>query len=451
MKVKTINLEIKQGIALYKQLYQKIQNDILSGFLVKGDQLLSIRKCESLLKISKTSIERAYEMLLDEGYIISIPQKGYFVNVDEEQIKLRKSLINQPVRIEKEDILYDFRSQSMDSGSFDIALWKKYLKDVLDSSNEITTYGNPQGELALRIALQKYAYSIRGVLCNSDQILIGSSFQSLLYILCGLCDKPCTIGMEISGFPQAETVFQDYGFTIKKIETDKNGIVIEDLYQQDIQMLYINSGSHGSDHKPISKEKRNELLKWAETKNAFIIEDDHNGELRYHSKTAPALQGFDIGKHIIYIGSFSKLLLPSLRISYMVFTNDLLAKFEKRKENYSPTSSKIEQLALAHYIVDGHLERHVKKLRKRYEQKSKLMEKQLEKYFPQANCILEEAALQFIMRFPSEYIVDDLIYKARKHKILIQKNTDNHLVISFAAIKENEIEDAIYALKLALQ
>lgn len=237
MKVKTINLEIKQGIALYKQLYQKIQNDILSGFLVKGDQLLSIRKCESLLKISKTSIERAYEMLLDEGYIISIPQKGYFVNVDEEQIKLRKSLIDQPVHIEKEDILYDFRSQSMDSGSFDIALWKKYLKDVLDSSDEITTYGNPQGELALRIALQKYAYSIRGVLCNSDQILIGSSFQSLLYILCGLCNKPCTIGMETSGFPQAETVFQDYGFTIKKIETDKNGIVIEDLYKQDIQML----------------------------------------------------------------------------------------------------------------------------------------------------------------------------------------------------------------------
>lgn len=450
MKVKTINFEIKQGIPIYKQLYQKIQSDILSGYLVKGDQLLSIRKCEKLLKISKTSIERAYEKLLDAGYIISIPQKGYFVNVDQEQIKLRKALINQPMQMNKNNILYDFRSQSMDSSSFDIALWKKYLKNVLDSSTEITTYGEPQGELALRIALQKYAYSIRGVLCRSEQILVGSSFQSLLYILCGLCTKPCQIGMETSGFPQAETVFHDYGFTIHKIKADKDGINLEDLYHSNIQILYINSGSHGSDHQPVSKRKRNELLKWAETKNALIIEDDHNGELRYQTKTTPALQGFDMGKHVVYIGSFSKLLLPSLRISYMVLTDDLLAKFEKRKENYSPTSSKIEQLALAHYIVDGHLERHVKRLRKRYEQKSREMQKHLQTCFPQVECVLEEAALQFIMRFPNEFNVDYLIEKAKTHNILIQKNTDNELVLSFAAIKEEEIEKAINTLKLCL-
>lgn len=447
MKIKRINFEQKKGIPLYKQLYQKIQEDILSDYLLKGDQLPSIRKCESLLKISKTSIEHAYELLLDEGYIISLPQKGYFINVDFDQIQLRKELIEQPIEPETEKILYDFRSQSMDSRSFDIALWKKYLKDVLNTSNEITTYGDAQGEKALRIALQKYAYSIRGVLCSSEQILVGSSFQSLLYILCGLLGKQFVVGMEEAGFLQAETVFKDYGMQIHKIKSDAYGISLSELYNSDIKLLYINSGSHGKNHQPISKRKQSELLKWAKEKNGLIIEDDHNGELRYHSKISPTMQGYDIGKHVIYIGSFSKLLLPSLRISYMVFTQELLQKFELRKHSYSPNSSKIEQLALAHYIVDGHLERHIKRLRKRYEQKCKLMSEQIKKHFPNVQCILEEGALQFIVRFESNYDINAFIQKAKDKHILIQKNTENDLVLSFAAIKEEDIPTALSTLK----
>ncbi|MEG0506418.1 MAG: PLP-dependent aminotransferase family protein [Longicatena sp.] len=447
MKIKTINFEREGNTALYMQIYKKIQHDILSNYLKKGDQLPSIRKATTLMKVSKTSIERAYEQLAEEGFIISIPQKGYFVDVDLEQVALRNQMKKRSIPTKTDLIRYDFRSQSMDSDSFDMKLWKKYLKEVLDEPMQISTYGDAQGEVILRNALQNYAYSIRGVLCTSEQILIGSSFQSLLYILCGLLPQDCIIGMEETGFIPAETVFFDYGLQVRKLPTHEEGILLKDLQASDVQVLYINSVSQGCNHQPITKKTRQAYIQWAVKTNALIIEDDHNGELRYQSKLTPAMQGFDMGEHIVYIGSFSKLLLPSLRISYMVFTKALQERYLARKNTYSPTSSKIEQLALAHYITDGHLERHVKRLRKRYEQKSHQMLCLLQVYFPDTTLILEEAALQIIVRFHETIDIDAFIEKAKQQYLMIQKNNMNELVLSFAAIKEDEMRDALQVLR----
>ena len=130
MKLKTINFERTTGKALYLQIYEKLRSDILSGYLVKGDQLPSIRKCEALMKVSKTSIERAYEKLLEEGYILSVPQKGFFVDVEPENVQLRKAVLAQGAALQDEKIRYDFRSQTMDVSSFDLTLWKKYCRNT---------------------------------------------------------------------------------------------------------------------------------------------------------------------------------------------------------------------------------------------------------------------------------------------------------------------------------
>lgn len=446
MKVNTINFERVKGMAVYKQLYKKIQQDILSGYLEKGDQLPSIRKCEQQLKISKTSVERAYEQLVEEGYIQSIPQKGYFVYVDKEGVSVRKSMLYQPSQLHKNRIRYDFRSQSMDLDSLDIARWKKYVKEVLDE-RDIATYGNAQGEVALRMALQKYAYAIRGVLCDYEQILIGSSFQSLLYVVCALFDSSCVVGMEQSGCIQAERVFCDYQMPIRKLASEHDGICMKALYESDVNVLYMNSGYQGRNHQPLHKEKREAVLQWAKATNSYIIEDDHNGELRYRSKLTPAMQGFDMGRHVLYIGSFSKLLLPSLRISYLVFTKQLYNRYEQRKDSYSPTSSKIEQLAFARYIMDGHMERHVKRLRKRYECKSTYMQHLLHTHFPKAHVKLEEASLQFLVQFSKMTNMDAFIEQAKEKQIRIQKAADTTFVLSFAAIRKEDMAIAIQELK----
>lgn len=440
MKINTINFEKTAGMPIYRQLYHKLRDDMLAGYLKKGDQLPSIRQCERMLKISKTSVERAYEQLLMEGLIQAIPQKGYFVDVDEEHRQIRKQLSERSFSMKKCKVRYDFRSQTMDKDAFDITLWKKYLKEVLDEEEDIVTYGNAQGEYALRLALGRYAYSMRGVVSTPEKMLIGASFQSLLYILCGYFDHP-VIGMEESGFLQAERVFQDDGFSVVKLHTQPDGVSIEELIEKHVKVLYINAGSFGSNHQPMQSKKRKELLEWAIDQNALIIEDDHNGELRYHSKPIPCMQSYDTQDHVIYIGSFSKLLLPSLRISYMVMTNDIKTRYQER--NYGPSASKIEQLALARYISDGHLERHVKRLKKRYEQKSRKMMQILQQACPQAHIILEEAGLQLILRFPFEAHTRDMIHICEHHEILLNQNAQNEIVLSFAGIQEEEMEGAI--------
>lgn len=446
MKIKTLSFERKEGIPLNIQIYQKIKDDIIHGYIKKGDQLPSIRKCEELMRVSKTSVEHAYERLLDEGFIITKPKVGFFVDVDDEQARLRNAVYEHSTIVEQRDIRYDFRAQTVDVESFDIALWKKYLKSVLDHHSEIATYGDSQGEYQLRLALQKYAYSMRGVLCTREQIVVGASFQSLLYMLCGLFEKDIVVGMTEDGFQQAETVFHDFGYNIRKFPVKKHGISIKALYESDVNLLYIHSGSYGSDHQMITRERATALMQWATSTGSYIIEDDHNGELRYQSRPSVAMQGYDHDHRILYIGSFSKLLLPSLRISYMVLPKPYQEKFITRKDAYAPTSSKIEQLALAYYIMDGHLERHVRRLRKRYEQKSELLLKTLKHYFPEATFWLEEIGLQVIVHFSKNIDVVRCIAIANEHDILIQLNKNDDMALSFASIDEREMEQAVKTL-----
>lgn len=443
MKITTIQFERQMGIPLYKQIYSKIKHDILHGYIKKGDQLPSIRKCEILMKVSKTSIEKAYALLHDEGLIRADAKVGYFVDVDQEHAQMRKMIKAHTTLRAIPKARYDFRSQTMDVDAFDIALWKKYLKGVLDQIDDIATYGDPQGEYNLRQALQQYAYSMRGVLCDCEQIVVGSSFQTLFYILCGLFDTLPVIGMEESGFAQAENVCSDYGLHVVKFKSDENGIPMDALYQSKVDVLYVNSGSYGSEHQAITRKQADALMQWAKLRNTYILEDDHNGELRYQTKVMPAMQGYASDDRVIYAGSFSKLLLPSLRISYMVLPHTFAHAFQNRIACYAPTSSKIEQLALAHYIIDGHLHRHVKRLRKRYERKSMRLLNALHTSFPQATFHLEESALQIVVHFQESFDVTRFCKIAKKDHIYIQYNQEKHIVLSFAGIDEEEIESAV--------
>ncbi|MGX8834272.1 MocR-like pyridoxine biosynthesis transcription factor PdxR [Amedibacillus sp. YH-ame6] len=454
MKVKAMNFEKQRGIKLYEQVCRKLEEDILEGYLKQGDQLPSIRQAVTMFKVSKTCVEKAYGVLEMNGLIRSIAQKGYFVDVDEEHVKLRKEVVEHVDLYEEEIIRYDFRSQSMDKDAFDVTLWKKYLKEVLDHHQEITTYGVARGEQALRIALANYAYTMRGVLCSEKNIMVGASFQSLLYILLGLINRPLVFGMAEEAFLPAQMVCEDYQIPIQYIKTDNEGICIDDLNQSDINVLYINSAAAGTYHQPLSKKRQKLLLQWARERNAYIIEDDHNGELRYHTKMAPAMQGFDGGKQVLYIGSFSRLLLPALRISYCVLNEDLLQKYQQRMNFYTPTSSKIEQLALAYYISDGHLERHVKRLRKHYASKCSHMEILLRTYFSNAAIHLEESSLCFILHFQENLDVTSLLQLAKQKQIRISISNKGDMILSFAAIMEDYMEQAIeelYALYIQVK
>ena len=426
---------------LYQQLYEKLREDIFKGYLVKDARLPSIRQCEKDYKVSKTSVEKAYQMLVDEGLVKAKPNAGYFVSVDYHNLKMRKQVFEQET-IYDDKIQYDFRSQSIDMESFDLLLWKKYLKQSLEESYALSTYGDAQGELPLRKALQRYAYDVRGVLCEVDQIIVGASFQSLLYLLCGFLDKKMVIGMEKGSFDQAEQVFLKLGFCVKYVEHDEHGILIDSLIQQHIDILYINTGSSGILHHPLKAKSREELLRWLKHEQTYLIEDDHNGELRYMSKGVRSLQG-ECENHIFYIGSFSRILLPSLRISYLVMNQTYSKAYLQSKETYAPTASKLEQLALARYLTDGHMQRHVKKLKKRYLKKANAMYLLLCTYFTDATITLEEASLQFAICFRNYMPLTSFVKEAKANHIAINSDNKQTIYLSFAAIPITEMEAGI--------
>ena len=179
---------------------------------------------------------------------------------------------------------------------------------------------------------------------------------------------------------------------ISFLPNDGAGPSISHLKASGVRLIYVNPSHASGTISAIPMSRRYELLEWARETGGLIIEDDYNGELRYNARPIPALQGMGDNQPVVYLGSFSKLLLPSVRISYMALPQNLASIYRERSSNYNQTASKTEQLALASYIGSGQMERHLRRLRKLYGEKSQIMLKALRGAFPHIPFILQESA-----------------------------------------------------------
>ena len=451
-----LDLDRNNNTPLYEQLYNKIINSINTDKFRKGDKLPSIRRLAEDLNISRTTVETAYEQLCAEGYINNQPKRGFFVeaehNTNNDSTVIKRNPADNSAIKHQSVIKYDFSSSSIDSQYIDIKFWKRCVKDVLDNHYVISSYGSPQGELALRETLCEYSRNVRGVSANVENILIGAGTQTLLSVLLGICKEAGygkDIAIEKGFFPQGEQIFSDFGFGLSPLQADKNGIILNDTVKS--RIIFVNSSGSNRGSAPIPINKRMEIIRHAENNNAIIIEDDFNGELRYNSKPVPALQGM-CSDRVVYIGSFSKLLLPSVRISYMVMPDSLACVYRERCHNYNQTSSKIEQLALAQYIKSGRLERQLRKLRKIYAIKSKLLSDCLNKSFGE-NSIIEviETALCVRIKLDSPYSLEELQSRAFGSGIKLgkcrEKNGLKYFYLCFSGIETEKIPQAVEYLK----
>jgi len=450
LKIKSISFLFNKESdkSLYHQLYDCIVQQVFDGYMKVGDQLPSIRSLANQLKLSKTTIENTYEMLLAEGYIISYPKVGYFIDVTIENGFSSNQVTEKAIKKEtSKTYKFDFSSKSVDETIFNISIWKKYLKNVLEMKSEIGSYGNPQGELFLREELTSYSYRVRGVHATSDRMIIGAGIQPLLSICLGLfLDRKITIAIEEEGFIQAKRVFLDSRCELIEIKKDSEGINIQDLKSHKFDILYLNTTSSGKNKKRISAKLRFEILKLATKRNFYILEDDHNGELFYTSRLIPAMQGFDQDDKVIYIGSFSKLLLPSIRLAYMVLPTYLMEIYNTKKDSYNQTSSKIEQLTLAFYIQQGVMERYLKKLRKLYLEKSQLVIKYIEECFPNRCYVFQENTLQIQLFGPFEKSTEEIMADANQASINLPIYHNKDLMLSFSGIKKENIKEACILL-----
>jgi GntR family transcriptional regulator/MocR family aminotransferase len=217
------------------------------------------------------------------------------------------------------------------------------------------------------------------VLCSGEDIVIGAGIQSLLHILCPLLDQRRTVSFPNSSFVQGSTVFHDYGFQV-------------DYRNKDCDIIYVSPAhmTKWGDIMPVSR--RLELVNYSAAHGSLVIEDDFENEFVYLQKPTPSLFGLAGGQNVVYLGTFSRLLLPSIRISFMVLPPELSALYRKKADQYNQTASKAEQIALCQFIRDGHLAAQTRKLKRLYSVKLKALRSAVREVFGKDSQIQTGAA-----------------------------------------------------------
>lgn len=432
-----IIIDKKINIPLYNQIYNEIKIAIENGNIKENEKIPSVRKLCADLGVSKTTVENAYELLCAEGYIINVPQKGYYI---ERGLYIDKSIqIKNDKEHERKIYKYDFSGKGIDKNCTNIKEWRKYVKDILNKEYLLNTYSENQGEEQLRKSIAKYAFSTRGAHTDYNNIIIGSGSQTLIYTLCGMLGLNKTVAIEKNTFPQAEQVFRDYNYNIQYVIGDDKGISVNSLKEINPDILILNPNFISENGSTMPVTRKIEIINWAKKNNCVIIEDDYNGELRYKTHAQTCIQSYS-PEYVVYIGSFSKILLPSVRISYMLLPESLIKKYNINKDNYNQTTSKIEQLALSNYISDGKLEKYLRKLRRYYLAKSDLTRDIINKYF--TNYIFNETAMYFEITFK-----ENMLKKCEELSIKpMRTSTENRIKLNFSHIESELIEQAIKKL-----
>ncbi len=241
----------------YEVIYNTYRESILSGILKYGDRVDSIRECVKKMNVSKTTVELAYNKLVLDGFISSKEKVGYVVSMNPERVLLHHEILDYSSSHKEKEYDYDFRIQSVSIDSFETSIWKRYIKGVLNDKKLMSGYGLAQGEYGLRQALCKYVYQNRNILCFPEQMVIGSNYQSLLYIFCGMLDKQKVIGLSTLVDEQAKQVFLSYGFSVKYLDPDH---FIEDIQTKGVDVVYVNTTCFSKNRQSMSEKLRKELV-----------------------------------------------------------------------------------------------------------------------------------------------------------------------------------------------
>ncbi|TLS52340.1 PLP-dependent aminotransferase family protein [Paenibacillus antri] len=374
-----ILLPTESEMPIYRQIYRQIRELIVSGRLPDGTKLPSVRALQVQLNISKTPIETAYQMLTAEGYVVSKPRSGLFAAThgirDAERAEAAAPSRNaacseQPTPAARPAFVADFDPTALDSDLFPWRTWMKTMKEAMEMrAGDIGKYGHPQGEFELRLALADYLRHSRGVNASPERIAVGVGMAYSIGVLTKLLPGPRRVAIEEPGYNLVRDRFELNGYEIVPIPVGERGLSIDALERISARAVYVTPSHQFPTGVVMPYPERQRLLEWAVLNDAYIIEDDYDGEFRYHGKPIPSLQSLDAHGRVVYIGTFSKALTPALRMNYMVLPPDLLTRLSDLPQEIVYAPSRVEQWAMRSFIEQGHWYRHIRKARNAYRRK----------------------------------------------------------------------------------
>ena len=450
----TYNMDNRQELPLYDYLYRCIKNDILSGRIGVGEKLPPKRSLAKHLNISVITVENAYAQLLLEGYITSCEKKGYFVN-DTGCVPQASCLIRPKAEEEFEYAYFaDLKSNRIRRNRFPFSTWAKLLRDTLSERPEQLLKTVPyNGVYELRLALAEFLHEFRGMQVLPSQIVICSGTDSMYGRLFCLLDD-ATWAVENIGSQKITGLYDMYHAKWKSVPRDEYGVDMNSLYESGCNVVHVSPAQHFPIGTVMPVKRRTELLEWADRKGYYIIEDDYDSEFWYQGKPAPTLYSLDGNGRVIYFNTFSKTLIPSLRISYMVLPYELAQHYEEGLSFYSGTVPSMEQYALARFISEGYFERHINHMRNYFKsQRGSLFEAVKESPLGGISHIYENSSgTYFLLELDTKLADKELVTRIREKDInvactseyMAQPHGDTHtLVINYCGVYAERIKETI--------
>ena len=351
----TYEIDRNSDKPVYIQIYRFIKRDIESGRIKSGEKLPSKRGLADNLGVSVITVENAYSLLTAEGYIRSVPKKGYYA----------ESLpdiptAGEPLEISAEELP---KEEEQVPNMFPFTVWTKIMREELTLKNTSLMTSPAEGVFELRRAIAEHLHSFRNMDADPRQIIIGAGTEYLYILIRILLGDKKVIAVEEPGYSKIANVYESLGMKCRQVSVESDGISIDELVKSQADVVHISPSHHFPTGVVTSVGKRYSLLSWA-AGGRYIIEDDYDSEFRLSSRPLPSLFSIDVSDRVIYMNTFSKSLTPTIRISYMVLPPALIEKFRGKIRSFSCPVSTFEQYTLARFISDGSFERHIRRLRR---------------------------------------------------------------------------------------
>lgn len=433
-------LILNNGI-LYMQIYEYFKNEIINGTYKANTKLPSKRNLAKEYNISLNTVDNAYSKLLEEGFIYSKERQGFFVS-DVGELYV---LDSKPIHItkEEENIEYDF-SYSGVSEEFPYKIFKKISSNIFDNK-DILEKVDYQGYLPLRTQISEYLDKSRGFKADPSQIVISSGSEYLFQIIFKLISGK--FGIEDPGYSMLSNIMDTNDIKYEFISVDENGMDLTKLKKSKSDFCVITPAHQFPTGVIMNMQRRVELLNMKKIK--YVIEDDYDSEFKYSKRPVPALKSIDVNDKVIYIGSFSKSISPSFRVSFMVLPFDLVEKYNKIFKFFICPVSIMVQKMLTTFIETGEFEKHLNRMRKIYSKKRQLL---IDMLSERKDITIRgaDAGLHIVLEYPKSYSEEYIVKKAKEKKIKVYglgsygtKREIPSILLGFATLSEEKLKEGV--------
>ena len=504
-----ITLDQHSTTSLHKQLYDGLRKAILTGRLKPGERVPSTRTLSQSLGVSRTTVTLSYEQLLSEGYLRAATGSGTFVGcqLPDELLKTRPVETSRPATTRQDtnrqielshygasitdlipfeppepELPINFRTGRPALEEFPLQQWRRLMLkhyrandlSLLDyTNNSLVDHANgsldgSEGYEPLREAIAGYLRRARAVACNADQVVIVNGSQQALDLIAKLLiNRGDPVAIENPGYLGARRVFLAQGAELLPAPVDESGIIVDTLASKTflkskgrLKLVYVTPSHQFPTGATLTLPRRLDLLARAQKTGVMIIEDDYDSEFRYGSRPIPALQGLAGSDSVIYVGTFSKVLFPGLRVGYLVVPPPLARVFARAKWLADRQTPMIEQRVLADFINEGHWERHLRRMRTLYDKRRQSLVRALETHFGDLVTILgENAGMHLMIRLRGKLGDDEVTRRARLAGVglvsarlyYLGENRRDEFVLGYAGLSERRIQEGVRRLAKILK